>query len=112
MNRYPLRTILPLVLFATSDILAQGVADARPTEPGRPNILWVYVEDTNDWMSCYGDDVVQTPNIDALATRGTRFTRAYMPAGVCTPTRSAVMVTDAVLPKNGRVQRGGRQSPL
>ena len=56
-----------------------------------PNILWVYLEDTNPWMSCYGDDVVETPNIDALARRGVRFNRAYMPAGVCSPTRSAVI---------------------
>ncbi len=56
-----------------------------------PNILWVYLEDTNAWMSCYGDDVVETPNIDALARRGVRFNRAYMPSGVCTPTRSAVI---------------------
>ena len=56
-----------------------------------PNILWVYLEDTNAWMSCYGDDVIETPNIDALAERGVRFDRAYMPAGVCSPTRSAVI---------------------
>ena len=69
--------------------VAQVPADSLPTDASRPNVLWIYVEDTNDWMSCYGDEVIQTPNIDALAERGTRFTRAYMPAGVCSPTRSA-----------------------
>lgn len=57
----------------------------------KPNILWVYLEDTNPWMSCYGDGVVETPNIDALAERGVRFDRAYMTSAVCTPTRSAVI---------------------
>ncbi|MFT5150275.1 MAG: N-sulfoglucosamine sulfohydrolase [Planctomycetota bacterium] len=57
----------------------------------RPNILWIYVEDTNDWMSCYGDELIETPHIDALAATGTRFTRCYMPAGVCSPTRSAII---------------------
>jgi len=57
--------------------------------PKQPNILWIYVEDTNDWMSCYGDTVVKTPNIDQLASDGIRFDRAYMTAGVCSPTRSA-----------------------
>lgn len=57
----------------------------------QPNILWVYVEDTNAWMSCYGDEVVETPNIDRLATEGVRFDRAYMPSGVCSPTRSAII---------------------
>jgi len=69
----------------------QRPADALPTDATRPNILWIYVEDTNDWMSCYGDELIQTPNIDALAATGTRFTRAYMPAGVCSPTRSAII---------------------
>jgi arylsulfatase A-like enzyme len=64
-------------------------ADRLPTDNSRPNILWVYLEDTNAWMSCYGDEVVETPHIDALAARGVRFERAYMTAGVCTPTRSA-----------------------
>ena len=57
----------------------------------KPNILWVYVEDTNPWMSCYGDPVVETPHIDALAEEGVQFNRAYMPSGVCSPTRSAII---------------------
>ena len=48
------------------------------------------MEDMNGWMGCYGDDTVPTPNIDRLATRGVRFDRAYMPAGVCSATRSAI----------------------
>lgn len=56
----------------------------------RPNIVWIFVEDMNGWYGCYGDDTVPTPNIDALATRGVRFDRTYMPAGVCSATRSAV----------------------
>ncbi|MCM8531818.1 MAG: sulfatase-like hydrolase/transferase [Lentisphaeraceae bacterium] len=56
----------------------------------QPNIVWLFIEDTNDWMGCYGDNTVPTPNIDALAQAGTRFDRAYMPAGVCSATRSAL----------------------
>ena len=56
----------------------------------RPNIVWIFVEDQNGWYGCYGDDTVPTPNLDALAERGVRFDRAYMPAGVCSATRSAI----------------------
>lgn len=59
--------------------------------PEHPNILWVYLEDTNPWMSTYGDSVIQTPNIDGLAAEGIQFDRAYMTSGVCSPTRSAVI---------------------
>ncbi len=57
----------------------------------RPNILWVILEDTNDWMGCYGDNRVATPHIDALANSGTRFDRAYMTAGICSAARSALV---------------------
>ncbi len=57
----------------------------------RPNILWIYLEDVSGWFSCCGDTVIETPHIDALAARGTRFTRFYTPAGVCSATRSAII---------------------
>ena len=57
----------------------------------RPNILWIYLEDVSGWFSCYGDHFIKTPNIDALAAAGTRFTRFYTPAGVCSATRSAII---------------------
>lgn len=59
--------------------------------PGQPNILWITVEDTNAWMSCYGDKLANTPNIDRLAKEGIRFNRAYMTAGVCSASRSALI---------------------
>ena len=54
-----LRTLAIAVLVA-SIAAAQPVANALPDDSSRPNILWIYVEDTNDWMSCYGDDLIQT----------------------------------------------------
>jgi len=64
--------------------------DAAHAEDTRPNIVWIFVEDMNAWYGCYGDDTVATPNIDTLATRGVRFNRAYMTAGVCSACRSAI----------------------
>lgn len=64
----------------------------RPVlDASQPNILWIVVEDTNAWMSCYGDNTIQTPNIDQLASEGIRFDRAYMTSGVCSPSRSALI---------------------
>ena len=58
----------------------------------RPSILWIYLEDVSGWFSCYGDPVIETPQIDALASDGIRFDRFYTPAGVCSATRSAILV--------------------
>lgn len=59
----------------------------------KPNILWIFAEDTSPWMGCYGDEVNagHTPHIDSLAAEGIRFSRAYVPAPVCSACRSAVM---------------------
>lgn len=58
----------------------------------KPNILWLIIEDTGpSAYGCYGNKLVRTPNIDRLAAEGTRFTRAYTTAPVCSPSRSAFM---------------------
>ncbi len=76
-----------LVLALLNGAAAPTTATAAPQTP---NVVWIFVEDMNAWMGCYGDDTVPTPNIDALARRGVRFDRAYMTAGVCSATRSAI----------------------
>ena len=43
-----------------------------------------------DWMSCVGTDFVETPNIDRIAARGIRFTRAACNSPVCGPSRSSL----------------------
>jgi arylsulfatase A-like enzyme len=84
---------LGLLLMMLSGVAQGGDHAPSPKVDAKthPNILWVYLEDTNPWMSCYGDDTIETRHIDALADRGVRFDRAYMPSGVCSPTRSAVI---------------------
>ncbi len=81
-----------LLLVLSSNVLTQNLHTPTPRMSlEQPNILWIYIEDTNPWMSCYGDEVVKTPNIDRLASEGVLFERAYMPSGVCSPTRSALI---------------------
>lgn len=57
----------------------------------RPNILWILMEDIGPELSCYGEPLVQTPNIDRLAREGVRFTNAHTTAPVCSPSRSALI---------------------
>ena len=60
-------------------------------ESVKPNILWITCEDMSPRLGCYGDTVVETPNIDQLALEGMRFTNFYGVAGVCAPNRSAII---------------------
>ena len=59
--------------------------------PDRPNILWISLEDTSPRFGCYGDPVARTPHIDRLAAGGRRFPNAFSTAGVCAPSRSAII---------------------
>ena len=47
-------------------------------------------EHQRDIAGCYGDRTAITPNIDALAARGARFTNAYTPCPICVPARAAL----------------------
>ena len=55
---------------------------------GVKNILFIMCDQLRwDYLSCYGHPRLQTPNIDKLAGRGTRFTRAYVQSPVCGASR-------------------------
>ncbi|MBK1827311.1 sulfatase family protein [Haloferula rosea] len=57
-----------------------------------PNVLWITLEDTSPhFIGCYGDSAARTPNIDGLADRGIRFTRAFANAPVCSAARSTII---------------------
>lgn len=58
----------------------------------RPNILWLIAEDLSPDLGCYGTPVVKTPNLDALAASGVRYTHMFTAAPVCSPSRTALAV--------------------
>ena len=57
----------------------------------RPNILWISFEDTSPRFGCYGDTVARTPNVDQLAAEGCIYPNTFSCAGVCAPSRFAVI---------------------
>jgi len=59
---------------------------------GQPSIVYILADDLG-WrdLGCYGSTFYETPNIDALAETGTRFTNAYAACPVCSPTRASIL---------------------
>ena len=57
----------------------------------RPNVLFLAVDDMNDWIGCLGTTPrALTPNIDKLAARGVNFTNAHTAGVFCAPSRAAI----------------------
>jgi arylsulfatase A-like enzyme len=67
-----------------------GQAQERP----HPNVLFIAVDDLNDWVGPLGGHpMVKTPNIDRLARRGMTFLNAHCQAPLCNPSRTSVMLS-------------------
>ena len=57
----------------------------------QPNILWFVVDDMSANFSCYGENAIETPNVDKLAEDGLLFTEAYATSPVCSTFRTALI---------------------
>ncbi|NOX54748.1 MAG: sulfatase-like hydrolase/transferase [Planctomycetes bacterium] len=58
----------------------------------RPNVLWIMTDQHRaDFMTCAGNRLVPTPNLDRIAARGVRFLHAYCTDPICAPSRMSLM---------------------
>lgn len=95
-------------------LLAEQIPAAAqaPAAPGarKPNIILIHADDLG-WgdLSSYGQARYRTPNIDRIATEGTRFTQYYSGSTVCAPSRASLMTGQHT--GHGRI-RGNGEIPL
>jgi arylsulfatase A-like enzyme len=87
-------TTLPTCLFLCAQVFAAATesrSEAK-TAGGKPNIVFIIVDDLNGWIGCLNPALgAQTPQIDRLASRGTLFSNAHCAAPVCNPSRTALL---------------------
>jgi arylsulfatase A-like enzyme len=82
------KRIIPLVLAVCS--LLPPITAAE--HPAQPNIIFVLADDLAQGdLGCYGQKLIQTPNLDRMAKEGTRFTQAYCGTSVCAPSRTSLI---------------------
>ncbi|MCP4782996.1 MAG: sulfatase [Fuerstiella sp.] len=88
-NRRHLLLLWPLLVVCPLASAAKPQLDGTSRSP---NVLFILVDDMG-WrdLACYGHAIHKTPNIDALAARGMRFTNAYAACPICAPSRAAIM---------------------
>ena len=84
-----MRLLLSLVLSAA---WATWTVEAAEASSKKPNILFIAVDDMNDWNGVLkGNPQAKTPHLEALAAKGITFTNAHCAAPACGPSRSAIM---------------------
>lgn len=81
------------VVLSALIVLLASVSEGRAqTGVQRPNVLFIAIDDLNDWVGCMGGHPqTRTPNMDALASRGVLFTNAHCQGPICGPSRSSLL---------------------
>ena len=63
-----------------------------PDRPDHPNILFIFTDQQRaDTMACYGNTIINTPNLNALAGKSYVFDNCYVSSPICTPSRGTIM---------------------
>ena len=80
-------------------LLAIWYCSASVYASDQPNILFIAVDDLRPELACYGRSHIHSPNIDALASRGTLFERAYCMVPTCGASRASLMTGNSAFPR-------------
>ena len=76
-----MKVVLTIVVLMLSLGMIQGQSE-------KPNIVLIIADDHGaDALGCYGNEVIQTPALDRLATEGIRFTNAFCTSASCSASR-------------------------
>lgn len=87
-------SVVPCLVAGTGSAVAQNAVHSdlsAQQKADRPNIVLVISEDLSLRWHCFGDEVARTPNLDALAQEGVRFTNVHTMAGVSGASRSGLI---------------------
>lgn len=88
---YPIALVLLVVCFIAIS-LSGCSSSSEPADNSKPNIVLILADDLGYGdLSCYGQEVLHTPNIDQMASEGVMFTNHYTGSTVCAPSRASLL---------------------
>src|SRR4029079_15078652 len=92
LRRYAASLLIPpIILLAIAPNASQPSSQNAPKPKPRYNVLFIISDDLRPTLGCYGNQIVKTPNIAALAARGTRSDSANPQLLLSTPSRSSLL---------------------
>ena len=92
MKNYVKRPFIGLIITCIFLLVIGCSSSSSHSVPAKPNIVLIYMDDMGYGdLECYGHPTIKTPNLNALAASGIRFTSFYAPATVCTPSRAGLL---------------------
>lgn len=85
-----------------TSLTGSACAEAKKEKAQKPNVLLIYADDIGYGdLSCNGGQVINTPNVEKLASEGIRFTNAHCGAATSTPSRYAMLTGEYAWRKKG-----------
>ncbi len=90
--RPPMIDRLPWLRFCLLALTAAAMPGATASENGRPNFLFIVFEDMSPHIGAYGDPRARTPVLDDFASQSVLYENVFTTAGVCAPSRAALIV--------------------
>ncbi len=94
--------LIPVIMLLSG--LQQSVAQNGNV---KPNVLFITVDDLRPELGCYGNNIIKSPNIDALADEGVKFDRAYAQVPVCGASRASMHT--GIRPSRTRFTKAGSE---
>lgn len=90
-NYLPYSILVTVALGLSSNQLVSAI-EKNKTDNNRPNVLFIIVDDMNDWVGVFGGNPqAKTPNIDHFAKKSIVFRSAYCSAPLCNPSRTSIL---------------------